>query len=74
MKQRLAFTGVPMSAVLDMAGIPVSEDATLRGLGVREGQGWLFGRPMTADALLEWMGASVSAASRMRDAWPASVR
>jgi len=52
----------------------VSEHATLRGLGVREGQGWLFGRPMTADALLEWMGASVSAASRMRDAWPASVR
>ena len=45
-----------LSLDLVMEGVEtLSERAALEDLGVRRGQGWLFGRPMTVDAAEQWM-------------------
>jgi EAL domain-containing protein (putative c-di-GMP-specific phosphodiesterase class I) len=52
----------------------VAERATLTDLGVIAGQGWLFGRPMTTDALQQWMLDRASTPSQVAEGWPLPVR
>ena len=52
----------------------VAERATLTDLGVVAGQGWLFGRPMTTDALQQWMLDRASTPSQVAEGWPLPVR
>jgi diguanylate cyclase (GGDEF)-like protein len=45
-----------LSLDLVMEGVEtLAERGALEDLGVRRGQGWLFGRPMTVDAAEQWM-------------------